>query len=59
VFVDGSTLLGVVTLDGTGRAVLTTAALPPGLHLIRAAYLGTAGFLAGHSPKIYQLVVRA
>jgi hypothetical protein len=57
VFADGPTLLGVVTLDGTGRAVFTTTALTQGLHLIRAAYLGTAGFLASNSPKVYQLVV--
>ena len=57
VFVDGSTLLGVGTLDKTGHAVFTTSALPEGLHLIRAAYLGAAGFLASHSAKIYQLVV--
>jgi hypothetical protein len=57
VFMDGATLLGVVTLDGTGHAVFTTSALPVGLHLVRAAYLGAPGFLAGNSAKIYQLVV--
>jgi Ice-binding-like/Bacterial Ig-like domain (group 3) len=57
VFVDGSTLLGTVALDGTGHAVFTTSALPQGLHIVRAAYLGSAGFLASNSPKIYQLVV--
>jgi hypothetical protein len=57
VFADRSTLLGVVTLDSTGHAAFTTSALPEGLHTIRAAYLGTTGFLASTSPKIYQLVV--
>jgi ice-binding like protein/Big-like domain-containing protein len=57
VFVDGTVLLGAVALDGTGHAVFTTSALPLGLHLIRAAYLGTAGFLASNSSKVYQLVV--
>jgi hypothetical protein len=57
VFMDGSTLLGTGTLDNKGRAVFTAPTLPAGLHLIRAAYLGAPGFLASHSPKIYQLVV--
>jgi hypothetical protein len=55
-FTDGSTLLGVVTLDGTGQAVFTTSALPAGLHLIRAVYIGTAGFTGSRSPRIYQLI---
>jgi hypothetical protein len=56
VFMDRSKLIAVVALDSTGHAVFTTSALTGGLHVIRAAYLGTTGFLSSNSPKIYELV---
>jgi hypothetical protein len=55
-FTDRSTLIGVVTLDSTGHATLTTATLTVDLHQITAIYIGTAGFLASTSPTIYELV---
>jgi len=56
-FTDRSTLLGVVTLDSTGHATFTTSALTVDLHLIRAVYVGSTGFLDSRSPRIYELVV--
>jgi hypothetical protein len=56
VFMDRSKLIAVVVLDSTGHAVFTTSALTVGLHLIKAAYLGTTGFVSSDSPKIYELV---
>lgn len=55
-FVDRSTLIGVVALDSTGHAVLTTAALAVDLHLIMAVYIGANGFVGSASPTIYELV---
>jgi hypothetical protein len=55
-FTDRSTLIGVVALDKTGHAVLTTSALSVGLHVIKAVYIGTSGFLGSVSPKLYELV---
>jgi hypothetical protein len=55
-FLDRSTLIGVVALDGTGHAAFTTAALAVDLHLIMAVYIGANGFLGSASPTIYELV---
>lgn len=41
-FFDGSSSLGSATLDGSGTAVLTTAALALGAHSITASYGGSA-----------------
>jgi hypothetical protein len=55
-FTDRSTLLGVVALDQTGKAALTTSTLAVGLHWIRAYYIGVAGFESSHSPAVFELV---
>jgi Ice-binding-like/Bacterial Ig-like domain (group 3) len=55
-FTDGAALLGVVTLDSTGHAALTTTALATGLHKITAYYIGAAGFDNSKSPKVFELV---
>ncbi len=54
-FTDGSALLGVVTLDGTGQAVLTPSALASGLHAISAYYIGVGGFESSESPELFEL----
>ncbi|MEU4605549.1 ice-binding family protein [Kribbella sp. NPDC023972] len=56
VFMDRSTLIGVVTLDSAGHAVFTTSSLAVGLHAIRAVYIGADRFLGSQSPKIFELV---
>jgi len=56
VFMDRSTLIAVAALDGKGQAVFTTSNLATGLHLIKAAYLGTGGFLSSTSKTVYELV---
>ena len=55
-FTDGSTLLGVVTLDQTGKAALTISTLAVGLHRINAYYIGAAGFDSSQSPAVFELV---
>jgi Ice-binding-like/Bacterial Ig-like domain (group 3) len=55
-FTDGSKLLGVVTLDSTGTAALTTASLADGLHPITAYYIGAGGFESSESPRLFELV---
>jgi hypothetical protein len=54
-FTDGSALLGVVTLDSTGTAAITTSALAVGLHRITAYYIGAKGFESSNSPSIFEL----
>ena len=46
-FFDGSTLLGSVTLDGTGTATLSTSALSVGTHVITSVYSNSDGNFAG------------
>jgi sugar lactone lactonase YvrE len=46
-FADDGTVLGVGTLDATGRASFSTSALSVGGHTITAAYWGDANFIAG------------
>jgi hypothetical protein len=41
-FMDGSTLLGTVTLDSTGTATFTTSTLSVGNHRIKAVYTGSS-----------------
>ncbi len=55
-FTDGSRLLGVATLDSTGTAALTKAALKIGLHPITAYYIGAGVFESSESPTIFELV---
>jgi len=55
-FTDGAALLGVVVLDSTGTAALTTSDLAVGLHVITAYYIGTGRFQSSHSPSTFELV---
>jgi hypothetical protein len=57
IFLDRSTIIGIITLDGTGRAELTTSTLTVGLHQIRAIYGGGGGFVSSTSNRIRQLVL--
>ena len=58
-FYDGSTTLGVVPLDASGRASLTIGGLGLGGHSITAVYGGGGSFLGGQSGAIAQSVVQA
>jgi hypothetical protein len=55
-FVDGSTVLGTATLDGQGRAALTTALLRVGDHTIAAVYGGDTFFGTSSSSALTQTV---
>ena len=44
IFLDGSTPLGNVTLNGSGQAGLTISSLAQGSHSITASYGGDANF---------------
>ena len=55
-FFDGTSQLGAVTLDGSGRATLTVSSLALGGHSITADYGGDAGFLGGQSGAVSQSV---
>lgn len=59
VFQDGSTTLGTATLDASGQASFSTAALGGGLHSISAAYSGDANFAPAMSPPTQHDVGRA
>lgn len=48
-FLEGSTPLSTVALDGTGTATFTVAPLPVGTHSFTANYAGGAGFEASSS----------
>lgn len=52
VFFDGSTSLGTQTLDGSGRAVLTTAGLSAGSHSLTASYGGSVAFAPSASSAV-------
>ncbi len=58
-FYDGSTTLGAVPLDASGRASLTIGGLGLGGHSITAVYGGGGSFLGGQSGAIAQSVVQA
>ncbi|WP_422923925.1 DUF4082 domain-containing protein [Singulisphaera sp. PoT] len=51
-FLDGSTSLGTVTLDGSGVATLVTSTLPAGAHQITAVFGGSAMFTGSTSNAI-------
>jgi hypothetical protein len=57
-FTDGTTALGSIAVDGTGKAILTTAALAVGNHAIEASYGGATGF-AGSSSSVLTFTVNA
>lgn len=56
---DGSTPLGVCTLDSSGQATLMTAGLSVGTHTITARYDGDANLVASTSPMFTQTVLSA
>ncbi len=56
-FTEGATVLGTGTLDGTGLATFSTAALAPGNHTIAASYGGDARFAPSSSPPIVETIV--
>ena len=55
-FKDAAAVLGAVTLDGTGRATFTTAALGLGTHPITAVYDGDGSFGPSASDVLHQAV---
>ena len=55
-FLDGTVAIGTGTLNGTGTATLTTAALVGGARSITAVYGGDANSLASTSPTINETV---
>jgi hypothetical protein len=56
---DGTTTLGTATLNGSGQATLTTAALSAGTHTITAVFAGDGAFLASTSAAFTQTVLSA
>jgi hypothetical protein len=58
-FKDGSTTIGTTPLDGTGRAVLTTAQLGVSAHTITAEYSGDGTFDSSSSSAVPLTVTKA
>jgi hypothetical protein len=52
IFSDGSTTLGTVALDATGRAAYTTSSLGPGSHAVTAAYGGSGMYATSSSSSV-------
>lgn len=57
-FRDGDKPIGTGTLDGAGKATLTTSTLTEGLHVMTAFYEGSASFAPSTSPPFAQNVRR-
>ena len=55
-FKDGATVLGTMTLDGSGQATFATSTLALGVHSITATYSGDANFIASMSSPLSQQV---
>ncbi len=55
-FLDGTTILGSGTLNGTGVATFSTAALSAGSHSITAVYRGDSNFNGSTSTVLTQVV---
>ena len=58
-FADGGTILGTVSLDGSGQAALTTSNLPTGTLAITASYSGNADFTQASSRSVALSVAKA
>jgi len=58
-FNDGQVLLGQLTLDATGQAILITSALAAGTHTISATYTGNATFSGSASDALAVEVQRS
>jgi YVTN family beta-propeller protein len=56
-FLDGTTVLGTGTLNGSGVATLTTSTLAVGTHSITAAFGGDSNFAASTSTVLSQVVL--
>src|SRR5205085_1305952 len=55
-FLDGTATLATATLDGTGKAATTTAALAVGPHTLTVSYAGDANFQSNTSTAVTQTV---
>jgi Bacterial Ig-like domain (group 3) len=58
-FYDGTTVLGVASVDGTGHALWMTSSLSVGPHAITAAYGGAVAFTASTSASLVEVVNQA
>ena len=58
-FKDGSTTLGTGTLDGTGKATLSTSTLSVATHSITVVYAGSANYSTSTSAALSQIVNKA
>jgi hypothetical protein len=59
-FEDGTTTIGIGTLNASGQATLTTSSLTTGVHRITAVYSGDATFKSStSSPPLRQTVTQA
>jgi hypothetical protein len=58
-FKDGATTLATATLDNTGHATCTTAALSTAAHAITVVYAGTGDYAASTSSPLTQTVAKA
>jgi hypothetical protein len=58
-FKDGTTTLGTGTLNPSGQATLSTAALATGYHALTAVYQGDPNFTTSTAPPLNQLVNQA
>jgi hypothetical protein len=57
-FLDGSSPLGTVTLNGSGRATLSNLSLSPGSHSITAVYNGSPFFVSAGSAASSESISR-
>jgi hypothetical protein len=55
-FLDGSTVLGSVSVNASGMAIYSTNSLLPGAHLVSAVYPGNASY-AGSTSNVVAVVV--
>ncbi len=56
-FLDGGAFLGTGSLNASGQATFSTSGLTPGTHAITATFPGDAGFSAGTSPIVNEVVL--
>jgi hypothetical protein len=55
-FIDGTTVLGTVNLNGAGQAILDIPTLGAGSHAIIAVYSGDANYVGSSSLVLVQVV---
>jgi sugar lactone lactonase YvrE len=58
-FLDGTSLLGTIGLDGSGSASFTTSTLTVGAHSVTVSYAGDGKYAAGTSSLLVQTVANA